>query len=151
MPIRSARPPGLFSYSVGVRYRVIPLLSRDKRGKNIQQATITKFMVPESFLEFCDQLMRENKTLRATSNTQGAASSTKVYEDRARNIRLQDTYTCQYPANSTHDDVSSPQVHLQDRPQPLLANRTRAWGRGETSREEKYLRTVEPVEQKTLR
>ena len=29
----------------------------------------TKFMVPEAFLEFCDQLMRENKTLRATSNT----------------------------------------------------------------------------------
>ena len=76
----------------------------------------TKFMVLEAFLEFCDQLMRENKTLRATSNTQGAASSTKVYEDRARNVRLQDTYTCQYPANLTHRDVSSPQVHLQDRP-----------------------------------
>ena len=29
----------------------------------------TKFMVPDGFLEFCDQLMRENKTLRATRNT----------------------------------------------------------------------------------
>ena len=38
--IRSARPPGLFSYSVGVRYRVLPILSRDKRGENIRQATI---------------------------------------------------------------------------------------------------------------
>ena len=93
-------------------------------------STGTKFMVPEVFLEFCDQLMRENKTLHATSNTQGAASSSKVYEDRARNIHLQDTYTCQYPANSTHDDVLSPQVHFQDRPQPLLANHSRAWGGG---------------------
>ena len=89
-------------------------------------STGTKFMVPEAFREFCDLLMWENKILRATSNTQGAASSTKVYEDRARNIRLQDTYTCQYPANSTHDDVSSPQVHFQGRRQPLLANHTSA-------------------------
>ena len=97
----------------------------------------TKFMVPEAFLEFCEQLMRKNKTLRATSDTQGAASSTKVYEDRARNIRLQDTYTYQYPANSIDDDVSSPQVHYQDRYQPLMANRTRAWGEGgEFSRRE---------------
>ena len=63
----------------------------------------TKFTVPEAFLEFCVQLMRENKTLSATSNIQGTASSTKVNEDKARNIRLQDMYTCQYPVNSTHD------------------------------------------------
>ena len=112
----------------------------------------TKFMVPEAFLEFCDQLMRENKTLRATSNTQGAACSTEVYEDRARNVRLQDTYVRANIRLIRH--TTTP--HL-----PRCIYRTglsHCWptvpepgGRGETSREEKYLRTEAPVEQKTRR
>ena len=107
-----------------------------------------KFMVPEVFMEFCENLVQENKTLGTRGPSQGTSSSTRMDEDRAKqkreHIRLQDTYSCNYPVNSTQEKASTPQA--PNRSQLSLANRNRAWRRGEYSREQKSLRTSELVE-----
>ena len=46
-----------------------------------------KFMVPEAFVEFCDNLMHEKRTLRTRGPTQGTASSTRMDEDRTKQKR----------------------------------------------------------------
>ena len=107
----------------------------------LTSATGMKFLVPEVFLEVYEELLQENKTLRTRGLTQGVASSTRMDEDRARqhqeHVRLQETYACQYPANSTQEGVSTPQAQVPDQSQPQLGNRTRIWGegRGISSRE----------------
>ena len=99
-----------------------------------------KFLVPEAFLEFCGNMMLENKTLRNQNQAHNVASSTKIEDDRLQqkrdHVRLQDTYTCQYVASAAHDRSSTPQAPRTNRTQPLLGNHDRAWkGKGGVSRQ----------------
>ena len=99
-------------------------------------ATGMKFLVPDAFLEFCGNMMMENKILRNQNQGHNAASSTKIEDDRIHQkrdqVRLQDTYTCQYVAGTAHDGSLPPQAPPTNRTQPLLSNRDRTW-RGEAS------------------